>query len=273
MSAPAASDTDPGRYTFGDSDQASERLRSLAELYEQESRELLRQCPVRHPALAVDLGCGPGWSTRLLRDVLSPSRTVGLDSSPRYVAEAQRRHGPAIEFHVHDIADPRFPVGPPDVMLCRFLLTHLRPLPRVLSAWAAAAAPGGWLLIHETEALETEHPALSLYYEMLDRLQRHHGQQLRVGAALEAACAEGGWNVVESHRRILEKPARSMAELHVANLRTWRNDDYARSAFDPAAVDALEASLEAVAGNAGDGGVVRNVARQIVARRAETPRP
>jgi len=47
-------------YTFGDDDVASRRLAHLAALYEPESRELIARAIVRPPALALDLGCGPG---------------------------------------------------------------------------------------------------------------------------------------------------------------------------------------------------------------------
>ena len=80
-------------YTFGDTEQASRRLRLLASVYEPESRALLGAVAEfrakRSIGLAIDLGCGPGWSTRLINEVLAPDRTVGLDSSERYVAEAR----------------------------------------------------------------------------------------------------------------------------------------------------------------------------------------
>lgn len=260
--------TEHKHYTFGDNDRASERLRLLSELYESETRALLERCPSRSPALAVDLGCEPGWSTRLVREVLAPERTVGLDASPRFVAEARERHGLQIEFLVHDVARVPFPVSPPDVMFCRYLLTHLRALPDVLSAWSTAAAPGGWMLIHENERLEASHSGLRRYYELLGQLQGHHGQHLGVGAKLEATLIGSGWRVIESERRVAEKPGRAMAALHLANLRTWRSDDYARRTFAPSEIDALEASLEAVASGREDDGAVLNVVRQIIARRA-----
>lgn len=255
------------RYTFGDNTRASARLRRLAEIYEPETRSLLERSGVREPDLALDLGCGPGWSTRLLQDTLRPARTVGLDASQVYVEEARRNHGADLEFLVHDIVQSPFPIQGPDVMLCRFLLTHLRSLPEVLAMWAKVAAPGGWLLIHETESLETENPVLKRYYELVGELQRYHGQILEVGAVLEAAFTGTEWRLVESERRVLDKPARTMAELHFANLRTWRTDEYARTHFDPSEVDRLEGSLGEIVASGNDAGVVRNAARQIIARR------
>ena len=241
------------KYTFGDNLRASARLRRLAEMYEAESRELLRRSGINAPRLAVDLGCGPGWSTRLLQDALKPGRTVGLDASPVFVEEARTRHGADLEFKVHDIVSVPFPIDSPDVMFCRFLLTHLRSL--------------GLLVVHETESLEANHQALRLYYRLLEQLQRHHGQALHVGAVLEAGFAGSGWRLVENQRRLLEKPAGDMAELHLANLRTWRDDEYAQRAFDSHEIAALERSLERIASRRDDGGIVVNAARQIIAQR------
>src|SRR6516162_8740666 len=98
------------RYTFGDTDEASLRLKRLAEMYEADTRELLERSRLQTPRLAIDLGCGPGWSTSLLGEVLNPVRTVGLDASERYVAEARRTLGPGLEFQVHDITRAPFPV-------------------------------------------------------------------------------------------------------------------------------------------------------------------
>ena len=60
-----------------------------------------------------------------------------------------------------------------------------------------------------------------------------------------------------------------MSELHLANLRTWREQEYARRSFDSRDLDRLEIALERIASGAEDGGKVVNIARQIA---AELPR-
>jgi trans-aconitate methyltransferase len=162
---------------------------------------------VRARRLAVDLGCGPGWSTRLLHDVVHADRTIGLDTSERYITDARRNHGSELEFQVHDIARAPFPIAAPDVLLSRFLLTHFRSPGDVLATWASTAAADSLLFIHETESLETDHPTLRRYYELVAQLQRHYGQALYVGSVLDACFENSGWRLVESRRRILEKPA------------------------------------------------------------------
>jgi len=255
-------------YTFGDTDEASSRLRHLAVLYEPETRALLERSPIRSPHVAIDLGCGPGWSTVLVREILEPRRTIGLDASERFILEARRNHGPELEFHVRDVIHAPFPVANPDVLFCRFLLTHIAPPGDALAAWAKGAAPGAILFIHETESLQAENPAIHRYYELVGLLQEHYGQALYIGGLLEAFLERSGWNILESERIMLDKPARKMTELHLSNLRTWRNDEYAKKAFNPAEIDELQRSLADIVSGKTNAGIVVNVARQIVARRA-----
>jgi trans-aconitate 2-methyltransferase len=258
-------------YTFGDHEEASRRLRRLAELYEPETRgllELVRNSGEPHTLrLAVDLGCGPGWTTQLLDSVLKPQRTVGLDSSERYIAEA-RANCPKLEFLRHDIVQTPFPIEEPDLFLCRFLLTHLPSPQTALLAWANVAAPLSTLLIHETEQLESNHPVLRRYYELVDEMQCHYGQKLNVGATLDGNFAGTGWRVQQSRSLVVERSARDMAQLHLPNLRTWGKNEYAAQAFDRRELDQLEAALDSIASGASEGGMVRNTVKQIVAKRA-----
>jgi trans-aconitate 2-methyltransferase len=255
------------RYTFGDNEEASARLRRLAELYEPETRELLERGGVQRPRMAVDLGCGPGWTTRLLHETLRPEQTVGLDASEKYVEEARRTQGAGLEFAVHDVTQTPFPVPAPDALLCRFLLTHLCEPGAVLARRAQISAPDCLLFIHETESMEAEHPALRRYYELVAQLQAHYGQTLEIGPALEGCVAKSGWRVVESVRRELRKPANTMAQVHLANLRTWRRDEYARQVFTAGEIDSLETSLTEIAAGSASETVVLNTARQIIAGR------
>ena len=70
-------------YLFGDSGTASRRLKVLADVFAESSRPFLSEATRERPCFAVDIGCGPGYTTRLAAEVLGPLRTVGIDSSGR----------------------------------------------------------------------------------------------------------------------------------------------------------------------------------------------
>src|SRR2546428_6742954 len=92
------------RYTFGDSDLASERLQLLAEVFGPSSRHFLQTVGLR-PRLALDLGCGPGDTTRLLAEALSPDRTVGLERSRSFLKLARKRQTDRVSFLEHDVTE------------------------------------------------------------------------------------------------------------------------------------------------------------------------
>src|SRR6476646_10684536 len=139
------------RYTFGDGPLAADRLALLAATYEPSSARLLRMCASLAPRRAIDLGCGPGHSTRLLHALVGPASTVGLDSSPDHVARARATAPPGVEYAVADVTRAPLPGdAPPDLLYCRFLLTHLRDPARVLAGWAAAGTARASLIVEET---------------------------------------------------------------------------------------------------------------------------
>jgi len=260
----------PERYTFGDSALAADRLALLAATYEPSSARLLRMCASLAPRRAVDLGCGPGYSTRLVHAIVGPGSTTGLDSSPGHVARARAAAPPGIDYAVHDVAAASLPGPPADLLYCRFLLTHLRDPAGVLGRWAIAAADGGALIVEETAAMSSPHPAFRLYYALVADLQRHYGQELTIGRRLDRVLVETGWGAEIDVVRELSLPARRMARLHGLNLETWRHDPFARASFSAGMLDELAAALDAIASGAVAAPDVQHSMRQLVLMKART---
>lgn len=125
--------------------------------------------------------------------------------------------------------------------MCRFLLTHLPSPQTALLAWANVAAPLSTLLIHEIEQLESNHPALRRYYELVEEMQRHYGQKLSVGATLDATLLGPDGECSRAGALVVERSARDMAQLHLPNLRTWGKNENAAQAFDRRELDQPEA--------------------------------
>lgn len=66
-------------------------------------RDLAARLPLTTPRSIIDLGCGPGNSTQVLRDRFPDAALTGLDSSPEMIAAARARR-PDIEWRTGDIA-------------------------------------------------------------------------------------------------------------------------------------------------------------------------
>ena len=106
--------------------------------------ELVARVGAAAPASVVDLGCGPGNLTTLLRDRWPDAGIRGLDSSPEMIARAQERHTD-IAFEVADLRTWAAAADPVDVLVTNATLQwvpgHLDLLPDLVSR----VSPGGWL--------------------------------------------------------------------------------------------------------------------------------
>jgi trans-aconitate 2-methyltransferase len=107
--------------------------------------DLLAQIEIAAPLRVVDLGCGPGNSTAVLRERWPDAALEGLDSSQDMLAAARRDH-PGIAFVAGDIA-AWSPVAPYDVVFSnaalQWVANHAELLPRLV----AAVKPGGVLAV------------------------------------------------------------------------------------------------------------------------------
>jgi trans-aconitate 2-methyltransferase len=135
-----------GPYTFGDNAVASIRLQRLADLFRPSLETSVTEhllCPIRH---LLDLGCGPGHTTRALAAVPRAKRVTGLDKSPSFIEEAARTPVANVVYQVGDVNrshDEVVPDVPPaDALYSRFLLTHLPNPQQALSMWASYVTDG-----------------------------------------------------------------------------------------------------------------------------------
>ena len=159
-------------YTFGDGDLAARRLGLVAEAFEAPSRELLALASPDEVDSALDLGCGPGHTTRLLAATCRPRRTLGLDGSADFVRTAGRlTDDPTVRFAVHDVTALPLPGAPVDLVYARLLLAHLPDPPALAERWRTQLRPGGALVLDEVEAIA---PPPGVLREYLDLVEANH---------------------------------------------------------------------------------------------------
>lgn len=261
-------DPSPQYYTFGENDRAAERLRLLADAFGPSSAALLQTLRTRAYGVAIDLGCGPGYTTELVQRVLRPSLAIGVDRSPALLAIAQRRtqaDGASLRFEEHDLAQVPLRLPHADVMYCRYLLTHLADPTRVLSGWTQTLASDGVLVLEETAAMDSDDSVFSRYYAHVERLQQHYGQRMYIGTELPALCKASGLRVQRAAERDLQMPAGTMARLHAMNLDTWSKDPFAVASFDAHELAALGRDLAAVVAGTRVAPPVRHRLQQLIA--------
>ena len=237
----------PPRYLFGDSDVASHRLRVLAQVFAESSRRFLRAAAPDRPGLAVDVGCGPGYTTRLVADVLRPLRTVGIDCSEAFITEARRAGGSNVSYLAHDAAAVPFPVGPADLIYARFVATHLSDPTTTIRGWATQLVPGGRLLLDEVDSISTANRVLSRYLAILTALLEHQGNRLYVGPTLSNVAAPGPLRSKIDTVRRLRVPDGRAATMFRLNLETWRDHPFVADTYGADAIRRLAGELEAEA--------------------------
>jgi trans-aconitate 2-methyltransferase len=250
------------RYTFGDGDLAAQRLALVASVYDESSRALLAAAVPAGCDTAIDLGCGPGYTTRLLAEVCRPRRTIGLDSSASFVDLARRLTGEsgvelAVEFAVHDATALPFPVSPVDVVHARLLLAHLPDPLGVVEGWRSQLRPGGVVVLDEVEAMDVPPGVLADYEALVVAVVASGGGAMYAGPLIEPL----GGRCVE-----IVVDGAVAARMYGLNLVTWRGDALARGLATAAELDRVAAGLDDLARRPGTT-AVRWVMRQVVAGR------
>jgi len=241
-------------YTFGDDTAAVDRLYLVASAYEAVSRAFLGAHAPAGARVALDLGCGPGFSTQLVDEVCSPGALIGIDSSDRFLAVA-RATVPRAVFVTHDVTATPLPRAPADVMYARLLLAHLPDPLATARRWTSDLAPGGVLLIEDLEDIDAPAGPLRAYDEVSARIVRHGGGVMYGGAALAPL---GGRHTPVTVR------AGAAARIYRFNVRRWIVDPAV-----PVPGDELRGLLEELGAVADDdhGATVSWIVRQIALRR------
>jgi trans-aconitate 2-methyltransferase len=109
------------------------------------AHELLARVPLTTPERVVDLGCGPGNSTALLRARWPGAQLLGVDNSPNMLQRARQDY-PDIEWLEADVAGfaPRAPV---DVLFANAVLHWLPDHAALFAKLFAMLRPGGVLAV------------------------------------------------------------------------------------------------------------------------------
>jgi trans-aconitate 2-methyltransferase len=244
---PAARPASGDGYTFGDSDLAARRLALVAAVFAKSTRQFLLTRARPAPGFAVDLGCGPGFTTELIRATVGPARMLGVDVSPAYVAAAAKRLADdRTRLLCADALDLPLEVTDADLIFARMLLTHLRDPLAAIDVWRGRLSERGRLLVEEVDSIATEDPTLAAYLDLQREMLAANGHTLDVGPRLHEGLREHpalAANVVTT----LLVPAPVAARMFAMNLEAWRDRPEVTASHDPDELNTLAAALERIA--------------------------
>jgi len=254
-------------YLLGHTDIAAQRLQVLAAVFAESTRAFLRHVSRSKLALAADLGCGPGPSTHLIAETLQCDHIVELDTSQYFISLAQQTNAEGISFYVHDVTSVPFPVGPCDLLYCRFLLTHLKQPQGILERWATQLRSEGLLLMEETEWIETEHPIFTTYLAAVEALLEHQSNQLYVGQMLNNLKDTPTLKRRMSEVRRLRVATDRAAAMFFLNMQTWKDHPFIQTNYASGLIQEVERDLDTLRQNPGNTSEIVWGIRQMVFER------
>ncbi|MGZ4753397.1 MAG: class I SAM-dependent methyltransferase [Acidimicrobiia bacterium] len=257
-------------YTFRDTPLAAERLLLVARVFESLSRSFLTEAVTQPPRVALDVGCGPGATTRLVAEVTGAKHTIGLDISPAFLELAAVDAPANISFAVHDVMQLPLPGAPVDLIYCRLLLAHVADVSGVVSGLVSQLAVGGRLLVDDLEWIDSEHPVLTAYERVVVDLVASRGAPMYAGPMADALRRGDGWEQRSSRVRAVPVTTADAARMFGMNLTTWRDDPHIREHYDRREIDALESDLARLRESPATGEITWGI-RQVIYERTPNP--
>lgn len=146
---------------------------------------LLESVEATEPGLVFDFGCGPGSTTLLIQETLRPRTLVGVESSAVTLRIAESRAElNGCRFVRANVTTFKPDGAQPDVIYCRFLLSHLpTPIDQV-RRWLTLLPAGGLLITEELDSVGTDDDTLSEYCRVAEEASRMRGTVWLAGKEL-----------------------------------------------------------------------------------------
>ena len=192
-------------YPLGSSQAELARLRRQHEVWCGQTEAVWRLAGFGPGQTIVDLGCGPGFTTRDLASLVGESgRVVGIDASETAAAAARgevARHGQSnVHIVVANVGDVDLSLNRPDGVFSRWLFCYLPDPATLIQRVAASLRPGGVIAVMDYWhylAIRTE-PRSELFDNVFRAVHRSFadaGGSLDVGGSLPRHCEAAGLSV------------------------------------------------------------------------------
>jgi SAM-dependent methyltransferase len=153
----------------------------------------------------VDIGCGPGYATLDLAEIVGfGGRVIAIDRSRRFLdwlaRDAAARRLENIDIVEGDLGDTILPEACADFIWCRWLLAFVSAPAAVIEKMVRALKPGGSLMIQEyydyrSWRLAPATPEIEYMCEVVMKSWRAEGGEPDIGIALPALLSDAGLDV------------------------------------------------------------------------------
>lgn len=204
-------------YVLGTDRVELERLGVQHRLWADTTHAAWRAAGIQPGSRVLDIGCGPGYAAVDLAQLVGPNgRVVGVDESPGFVSELNRRAGQLGLEHltgvvgdVHQLPEA-LPPGEPgfDAAYARWVLCFVADPERVVRGVAASLRPGGRFCVmdyfnYTSMTLAPRDPALDTMVRAIHRSWAARGGDSDIVGRLPAMMSAAGLRVqtLEPHLR------------------------------------------------------------------------
>ena len=169
-------------YVLGTHDEEVERLGLQHRVWRSRALDGWRRAGFNVGQTLLDVGCGPGFATLDLAEIVgSRGRVVAIDRSRRFLDVLASRRLPNVQLHELDLDDAALPCENADGAWVRWVFAFVTRPRDLLSRISDALRPGGSLVVHEYFAYQT--------WRTLPRSQEH---ERFVNAVMASWRANGG---------------------------------------------------------------------------------
>jgi len=196
MSATAERD-----YVLGTHDDEIERLGLQHQVWRPRALDAWRRAGFTVDQTLLDLGCGPGYASADMAEIVGASgRVVAVDRSRRFLDVVESRRFPQIETHEIDVDEDELPSIDADGAWARWIFAFVKRPRDLVAQVRRALKPGGILILHEyidygAWQVSPRSPAHSEFVDVVMRSWRESGGEPDVGLDLPRWLAESGFEI------------------------------------------------------------------------------
>ncbi|MBK9071998.1 MAG: methyltransferase domain-containing protein [Myxococcales bacterium] len=199
-------------YVLGTHDDEVERLSLQHQVWRPIVLETWRQAGVARGHRVLDVGCGPGYATTDLAELVGPQGSVlGVERSERFANIARARAAGLghrnIDVQLLDLMMDELPIAEFDAVWCRWVGIFVSSPATLVAKIARALKPGGVAIFHEyydygTWRVAPSKPALEEFTETVMRNWRGTGGDPNVARQLPCLLAENDMQIVAATPRL-----------------------------------------------------------------------
>lgn len=191
------------REHYADAEAEVERLRAQATVHWQSEADALVRRGLAPDDDVLEAGCGPGFVTELLLDLVAAGTVTATDVDPEMVARTTARLGDRDRLSVVEASATALPFadGSFDAVTARLLLQHLPAPEKAIAEFARVLKPAGRIFVTDVDdglrlLVDPEPPFVDEVGRAIERAQEARGGNRRIGRRLPRLLREAGFTEI-----------------------------------------------------------------------------